>query len=257
MSQKSDLEGHKLAFADDAARHLAANDAARGTVMPRATISRTSSASTGQPQATIAHSPRSSAGTLVSALREADWLTADRVTAFSRVFLVLFSGCVAIIPWAAPTMDVGHDFAAFWTAAKLALEGRAGSSSTAWLVQVIAAAIAIAVLILVLPKRPGGAAEIALMVALTGLCVPSLGNYEVVILAIPGAWLIAPALAQGWLPYERIALAALYLTPFATVPAGANGLQLAPIAAVALAILVVRRIRHLPVLDAPAEIANH
>ncbi|MGY4569351.1 hypothetical protein ACVWY5_002421 [Bradyrhizobium sp. USDA 3256] len=455
MSQKSDLEGHRLAFADDAARHFAADDADRGAAMPRATISRTSNASASQPQAALAHSPRYGAGALVSALREADWLTADRVTAFTRVFLVLFIGCIAIIPWAAPTMDVGHDFAAFWTAAKLALEGRAGdaygdagraavaavlgqntyapffypptsllfwmpfalvpfataaviwifatgaayaaavramlergsvvpalafpavwvcalfgqnslfsaallggsavtldrypviagallgcfsykpqiallaplvlilarrwralaaaaattlalvlaataffgidpwikfvavlpeasawslgggpgfekfaspyaavrlaggSSSTAWLVQVIAAAIAIAVMILVLRKRPGGAAEIALMVAMTGLCVPSLGNYEVVILAIPGAWLIAQALAQGWLPYERIALAALYLTPFAMVPAGANGLQLAPIAAAAVAILVVRRIRHLPLLDAAAEIANH
>lgn len=94
------------------------------------------------------------------------------------------------------------------------------------------------------------------MVALTGLCVPSLGNYEVVILAIPGAWVIAQALAQGWLPYERIALAVLYLAPFAMVPAGANGLQLAPIAAAALAILVVRRIRHLRLPNAPAEIAN-
>lgn len=49
MSQKSDLEGHRLAFADDAARHLAANDADRGAVTPRATIGRTSNASTGQP----------------------------------------------------------------------------------------------------------------------------------------------------------------------------------------------------------------
>jgi alpha-1,2-mannosyltransferase len=422
MSQKSNLESHRLAFADDAARHLAAvsDDGA--------------------------HSPRikSGAAALVSVLREADWLTADRVTAFTRVFLLLFIGCIAIIPWAAPTMDVGHDFAAFWTAAKLALEGRAGdaygdagraavaalfgqktyapffypptsllfwlpfalvsfataavvwvvatsaayaaavravlrggsvvpalafpgvwvcalfgqnslfsaalfggatatldrypviagallgcfsykpqvallaplvliltrrwralaaaaattlvlaaaatvafgidpwvrfvavlpeasawslgggpgfekfaspytavrlaggSSSAAWLVQMIAAAVAISVLILVLWKRPGGAAEIALTVAVTALCVPSLGSYEVVMLAIPGAWLISQALAQGWLPYERIALAALYLTPFAMVPASANGLQLAPIAGAALIALVARRIRHLP-----------
>lgn len=128
-----------------------------------------------------------------------------------------------------------------------------GTSNTAWLIQLMAAAIAISVLVLVLRRRPGGAAEIALMVAATGLCVPSLGSYEVVILAIPGAWLIAQALAQGWLPYERIALAALYLTPFVMVPAAANGVQLAPLACAALVALVARRILHPPL----AETANH
>ncbi|WP_456731949.1 glycosyltransferase family 87 protein [Bradyrhizobium sp. USDA 3364] len=438
MSQKSDLEGHRLAFADDAARHLAASDEADpGAATQRGTIGR-----------------MSGADALISALRDADWLTSDRITAFSRVFLVLFVGCIAMIPWAAPTMDVGHDFAAFWTAARLALDGRAGdaygeagraavaavlgpknyapffypptsllfwlpfallpfatavfiwivatgaayatamrailkggsiipalafpgvwvcalfgqnslfsaallggsavtldrypviagallgcfaykpqlallaplvliltrrwralgaaaattlvlilatsaifgidpwikfvavlpeasawsiggapgfekfaspyaairlaggSAGAAWLVQLAAAAIAVIILIVLLWKRRGGAAEIALMVAVTGLCIPSLGNYEMVMLAIPGAWLISQALEQGWLPYERIALAALYLTPFAMVPASANGLQLAPIAGIALVALLARRIRHLPPGDAPAKIAN-
>lgn len=379
----------------------------------------------------------------LSALREADWLTADRVTAFSRVLLVLMIGAVAIIPWAAPTMDVGHDFAAFWTAARLALVGHAadaygdagraavaavlgertyapffypptallvwlpfallpfaaaavlwiaatgaayavvvrallkggsvipalafpaawvcalfgqnslfsaallggaavmldrspvaagmligcltfkpqiallaplvlvvtrrwralaatvatalvlvaaatalfgveswigfigvvpkasawniggapgfekfaslyagvrllgGSSDLAWLVQLVTSAAAITALALTLRTRPGGAAEIALMTAVTGLCVPFFGNYEMVILAIPGAWLVAQAIAQGWLPYERIALAALYVTPFAMVPAGANGVPLGPVAVMALTVLVARRIWHL------------
>ncbi|MBR0900484.1 DUF2029 domain-containing protein [Bradyrhizobium tropiciagri] len=447
MSQKSNLEGHRLAFADHATADLATQaDAARGAVTERGAIGQASRASTAQ------SSPRT--GALVAALRDADWLTADRVTAFTRVFLLLFVGCIAIIPWAAPTMDVGPDFAAFWTAAKLAREGHAGnaygdagraavaavlghktyapffypptslllwlpfallsfataaiiwvvatgaayaaavrailkggsivpalafpgvwvcalfgqnslfsaallggsavtldrypviagillgcfaykpqvallaplmliltrrwralgaaaatalvlvlaatasfgiepwlkfiavlpeagawslggapgfekfgspyaairlaggSSSVAWVVQVVAAAIAIIVLIAMLRKRRGGAAEIALMVGVTALCIPSLGSYEVVMLAIPGAWLISQALVQGWLPYERIALAALYVTPFAMVPASANGLQLAPVAAAALIALVTRRIRHWPLGDAPAEIAN-
>ncbi|MHC2437028.1 glycosyltransferase family 87 protein [Bradyrhizobium sp. USDA 4451] len=448
MSQKSNLEGRRLAFADHAAANLATRaDAARGAATERGAIGQASGASTAQ------SSPRS--GALVAAFRDADWLTADRITAFTRVLLLLFIGCVAIIPWAAPTMDVGPDFAAFWTAAKLAREGHAGdaygdagraavaavlghktyapffypptslllwlpfalvpfataaiiwvvatgaayaaavrailkggsivpalafpgvwvcalfgqnslfsaallggsavtldrspviagvllgcfaykpqvallaplvliltrrwralgaaatttlvlmlaatasfgiepwykffdvlpeagawslggqpgfekfaspyaairlaggSSSAAWVVQLVAAAIAMIVLIAMLRKRRGGAAEIALMVAVTGLCIPSLGSYEMVILAIPGAWLVSQALAQGWLPYERIALAALYVTPFAMVPAGANGLQLAPIAAAALIALVTRRIRHQPAsCDTSAEITN-
>ena len=380
----------------------------------------------------------------MAALREADWLTQDRVTAFTRVFLVLLIGCVASIPWTLPTMAIGHDFAAFWTAARLALEGRAadaygdagrdavaallgqktyapffypptallfcvpfalvpfapavalwiaatgaayaaavramlkggsivpalafpaawvcalfgqnslfsaallggsaamldrypvaagtllgcltykpqvallaplallaarrwralaaavattlvltlaatalfgidawlgflrvlpeasawniggapgfdkfaspyaavrllgGSGDLAWIVQLTAAAGAVAILIATLRTRPGGAAEIALMVAATGLCVPFFGNYEMVILAIPGAWLVSQAIVQGWLPYERISIAALYLTPFAMVPAGSNNVPLGPIAVVALIALVVRRIRHLP-----------
>ncbi len=445
MSQKSDLGGHGLAFADDAGRRLAGplDRAGHDGALPEcAPVSQASHAPTARKQAADAHTPlvRSGASALISALRDAEWLTADRVTAFTRMFLLLFIGCVASIPWFAPTMDVGHDFASFWTAARLALEGRAadaygnagraavaalfgqnsyapffypptsllfwlpfamlsfataviiwiattgaayaaamramlkggsivpalafpgvwicalfgqnslfsaallggsavtldrypaiagvllgcfsykpqvallaplvliltrrwralaaavattlvlvlaataifgiepwikfvgvlpeakawsmdggpgfekfaspfaavrlagGSSSTAWLIQLIAAAAAISVLMLVLRKRPDGAAAIALMVAATGLCVPSLGSYEVVILAIPGAWLIAQSLAQGWLPYERIVLAALYLAPFVMVPAGANGLQLAPLACAALVALVARRI---------------
>ncbi|WP_194474277.1 glycosyltransferase family 87 protein [Bradyrhizobium sp. CCBAU 51753] len=421
MSQKFGLEGHSLAFADDASP-----DDRRPV--------------TGEAQA----APRPPRSLWSAALRDADWLTHDRVTAFTRVFLVLLMGFVASIPWTAPTMDVGHDFAAFWTAAHLALEGRVadaygeaaraavaallgqknyapffypptalliwlpfallpfvaaaavwvaataaayaaaaramlkggsvvpalafpaawvcglfgqnslfstallggsamaldrypivagaligcltykpqiallaplvlvvtrrwralaaavvttltlmaiatalfgidawigfiralpeasawniggapgfekfaspyaairllgGSSDLAWIVQLAAAAIAVAVLAVILRTRPGGAAEIALMVAVTGLCVPFFGNYELVILAIPGAWLAAQALARGWLPYERLTLAALYLTPFIMVPAGANSIPLGPFAVTALIAVVVRRIRHLP-----------
>lgn len=395
---------------------------------------------------TVVHGAAGTPVSAMAALREANWLTQDRVTAFTRVLLVLLIGCIASIPWTVPTMAVGHDFAAFWTAARLALEGRAtdaygdagrgavaallgqktfapffyppsalfvwlpfalmpfataaalwiaatgaayvaavramlkggsivpalafpaawvcalfgqnslfsaallagsavmldrypvaagtllgclaykpqiallaplvllvtrrwralaaavattlvlmlaatalfgidawigflrvlpeasawniggapgfdkfaspyaavrqlgGTGDLAWIIQLTAAAGAVAILIATLRKRPGGAAEIALMVAATGLCVPFFGNYEMVILAIPGAWLIAQAIAQGWLPYERIALAALYLTPFAMVPAGSNNVPLGPFATAALMVLVVRRMRHLPQL---------
>jgi alpha-1,2-mannosyltransferase len=425
MSQKFGLEGHSLAFADDAApRQAAPSPDDRRPVV-------------GEPRAAAPPPPRS---LWSAALRDADWLTHDRVTAFTRVFLVLLIGFVASTPWTAPTMDIGHDFAAFWTAAHLALEGHAadaygeaaraavaallgqknyalffypptallvwlpfallpfaaaaavwitataaayaavrallkggsivpalafpaawvcglfgqnslfsaallggsamaldrypvvagaligcltykpqiallaplvlvvtrrwralvaavvitllliavattafgidawigfirvlpeasawniggapgfekfaspyaairqlgGASDLAWIVQLTAAAIAVVVLAVTLRTRPGGAAEIALMVAVTGLCVPFFGNYELVILAIPGAWLAAQATTRGWLSYERVTLAALYLTPFAMVPAGANGIPLGPIAIAALIALVARRIR--------------
>ena len=379
-----------------------------------------------------------------SALADARWLTPDRAVAFTRVLLVVLVGCAALIPWAVPTMKVGQDFAGFWTAAGLALDGRAvdaygdaqraalaalygpgrypaffypppalllwlplalmpfaaalalwltataaayaaairallkrgsiipalafpavavcalygqnslfsaallggaaatldrypllagvflgaliykpqlavlaplvllaarrwqafaaaavtalvliaaatfafgidawaafaggfpdaaawnaggapgfdkfaspyaairllgGSEHLAWLVQLPAAAAAAAALVFAAWKRPGGSAEIAVLVAATGLCVPFLGDWEMVIFAVPGAWLIAAAFADGWLPYERVALALLYLSPLLIIPASSHGAPLAPLAAAALLILVIRRIRHLP-----------
>ncbi len=121
-----------------------------------------------------------------------------------------------------------------------------GQTNMAWLVQLLTAAAAITALVLTAWKRPGGSAEIAVLVAATGLCVPFLGNYEMVIFAIPGAWLISTAVANGWLPYERVALALLYASPLIIIPASANGVPLAPLADVALTIFVIRRIRHLP-----------
>jgi|SRR3954453_15427905 hypothetical protein len=380
----------------------------------------------------------------VGALRDAHWLTADRGIAFTRVLLVMLIGFVAIIPWAVPTMNVGQDFAAFWSAARFALDGRigdaygeperaalaalfgpgqypaffypppalflwlpfarvpfamalaiwvaasgaayatairsilkrgsiipaiafpavvvcalfgqnslfsaallggaavtldrypvvagvligvlvykpqlaflapllllsarrwrafaaasamtllliagatvvfgidswtafigvlpdagawnvggapgfdkfaspyaairllGGSINLAWSVQLVIAAAAIIALVFMSSRRPDGAAEIALLVATTALCVPFFGNYDMVIFAVPGAWLISEALAKGWLPYERAVLAALYVAPIIIIPAGSNGVPLAPIAAVALALSVVRRIRYLP-----------
>jgi len=118
-----------------------------------------------------------------------------------------------------------------------------GSTNLAWFVQILTAAAAIATLVIVSRKRPGGAAEMALMVACTGLCVPSLGIYDMVIFAVPGAWLISEAVTSGWLPFERVTLAALYMTPFAMVLAGAKDVPLAPAAMVALVGLLVRRIQ--------------
>lgn len=443
MSQKLPPEGLALIFADGAAPNPAATSAD-----DRRPIAFKSEAPfvrlTDARRTALKHLSHTMLGTVRTALREADWLTHDRVTAFTRIFLVLLIGCIAISPWAIPGMEIGRDFAAFWTAARLALEGRAadaygepgraaiaalfgqknyapffypptallfwlpfafvpfvtaailwiistgaayaaairallkgesivptlafpavwvcalfgqnslfstalfggsavaldrypllagaligcltykpqiailaplalivtrrwralaaaiattlmlvmaatvlfgvdawlgfiralpeasawnlggapgfekfasvyaairllgGPGGLAWLVQLTAAAIAIAILIVTLRMRPGGAAEIAILVAVTGLCVPSLGNYEMTILAVPGAWLVAQALTQGWLPYERAAIAALFLVPFAMVPASANGVPLGPIAVAALIILVARRIRHFP-----------
>ncbi len=61
-------------------------------------------------------------------LRHALWLTADRAVAASRILLAILVGLFASIPWTVPTMRVGWDFAAFWTASRLALAGRASDA---------------------------------------------------------------------------------------------------------------------------------
>jgi len=121
-----------------------------------------------------------------------------------------------------------------------------GSATLAWSVQLTIAAAAIIVLVFISRKRPGGAAEISMLVATTGLCVPFFGIYDMVILAVPGAWLVAQAIVNGWLAYERITLALLYISPLIIVPASARGVPLAPFAELVLLALVVRRMQYLP-----------
>jgi hypothetical protein len=118
-----------------------------------------------------------------------------------------------------------------------------GSTDTAaWTVQAIAAVAAILGLIWIARQRPGGAAEVSAMVVTSGLCVPSLGEYDLVILIVPAAWLAAEAARNGWLPYERITLAGLYVMPLAIKVAAMHGVPLAPAAVVTLALLVGRRV---------------
>jgi alpha-1,2-mannosyltransferase len=150
-------------------------------------------------------------------------------------------GFIGVLP-AASAWNVGgapgfDKFASSFAAIRLL----GGSSELAWSVQLVIALAAVSVLIVVARRRPGGSAEIALLVAATGLCVPSFGNYDMVIFAVPGAWLIAQAMAHGWRPYESAILAALYMTPFVMIPASVYALPLAPIAVIVLTLLIVRR----------------
>ena len=130
------------------------------------------------------------------------------------------------------------------------------SETGAWVVQAVGAVFAIVLLLVALRRRPGAGGEIALLVAATGFCVPFLGEYDLVIFLVPAIWVVSEALKTGWLPYERIVLAALFLSPLVIRAAAMDGLPLGPAAIAAVAALVLRRahasarIRPLPqVLD--------
>lgn len=119
-----------------------------------------------------------------------------------------------------------------------------GTANTAWVVQGLCAVLAIGILLAVIRRRPGGAAEIAMLVVATGFCVPFLGLYDIVIFMVAGAWLVSEASRTGWLPYERVTLALLYVSPLVIIVAMTRDVALAPVALAILGGLVIRRVRH-------------
>lgn len=114
-------------------------------------------------------------------------------------------------------------------------------AAAGWIAQAAFALAACLALIRTSLRRPGAAAETAMLVVATGFCVPFLGEYDLCMLAVPGAWIAAQAVQSGWLPYERILLAALYLSPIPIKGAALHGIPLGPAAMTVLAVLVARR----------------
>ncbi|PEQ11589.1 hypothetical protein B2G71_15785 [Novosphingobium sp. PC22D] len=88
----------------------------------------------------------------------------------------------------------------------------------------------------------------ALMLAATAIASPYLFSYDLPFLVLPVFWLITDGRARGFRPYEKVAIALLYLSPLATralaIPIGIN---LMPFAALAMVLLIASR---LPVRDA-------
>jgi hypothetical protein len=109
----------------------------------------------------------------------------------------------------------------------------------------VQAAVALAAMIVlgrVALRRPGAAAEIAVLVAATLLCTPFLLDYDLVCLALPLAWLMAEAQRGGWRPWERIVLLVAYMLPVVSRPlAMATFLPVAPVAMAALLAVAARR----------------
>jgi alpha-1,2-mannosyltransferase len=128
-------------------------------------------------------------------------------------------------------------FASPYTALRLL-----GATATiAWVGQASCAAAAVAFLIWAARRAPDGKTAIAAMVAATGFCVPFLGEYDLPVLAIPGAWIVSQARRSGWLPYEQAILIVLYLAPFAITVASEHGIPLAPLAVGILLFCIARR----------------
>jgi hypothetical protein len=75
------------------------------------------------------------------------------------------------------------------------------------------------------------------------LATPFVFDYDLVLLALPIAWLAAIGLREGFLPWEKFGLALAWLLPlFSRTIAGLLHLPLAPAILALLMILFLRRV---------------
>lgn len=87
----------------------------------------------------------------------------------------------------------------------------------------------------------------ALMLAATALASPYLFNYDLPFLVLPILWLVREGLRDGFFPWEKLLLAALWFAPYATRAAALPlGINLMPIAAALAMWLIWRRGRTVP-----------
>ena len=87
----------------------------------------------------------------------------------------------------------------------------------------------------------------ALMLAATALASPYLFNYDLPFLILPILWLVAQGRACGFRAWEKLALVALFLAPYATRAAALPlGINLMPLASVLLVWLIWTRGKAVP-----------
>ena len=122
----------------------------------------------------------------------------------------------------------------------------------AWITQVIVSGIALLILLSVVRWRPGAAAEGAALAAAACLATPFLLDYDLMLLAVPLAWVAAEAERSGYLPWEKLVLAAVFLLPLVVRPiATLAGVPIAPPLLIALLWVVARRASAVPAPGRP------
>ena len=113
-----------------------------------------------------------------------------------------------------------------------------------WAVQFAVSAAATTILVRRAVGRPGGKAEAACLAAVTCAATPFLLDYDLMLLAIPLAWMASEAEQGGYLPWEKTIGAAAFILPLASRPLALGfGIPVSPLVTVALLWVVGRRIR--------------
>ena len=132
-------------------------------------------------------------------------------------------------------------YAAFRLAGLPAQAGYAG--------QAVAAFVAVALLVRICWRRPGGGPEMAALSATALLVTPYLYDYDLVLLTVPIAWVASQAARNGWLAGEKMVILLCYLAPLGARSAGMGlGITIAPPLILALLALIARRARLAPLV---------
>ena len=157
-------------------------------------------------------------------------------------------GFLAVAPLASATLE--HDLvgAEKMQSAYAAIRVLGGGSGLAYLIQGIVAAGTLGALAWVQitrQRRTKGAQidETPLMVLACLLTSPFLLDYDLMLMALPMAWLFREAMRTGFLPYEKTVLLAAFILPLLARPlAMAAHIPLGPIVILALFSIMARRI---------------
>jgi hypothetical protein len=112
---------------------------------------------------------------------------------------------------------------------------------TAYLVQAMAAAVATFSALYVWRRADNVRLEGAALVTAATLVTPYELHYDLVLLALPIAWLAAEGLRAGFLPWEKDVLVAGWFFPILALPLAGHGLPLGPTLPMALLATVLRR----------------
>jgi alpha-1,2-mannosyltransferase len=105
----------------------------------------------------------------------------------------------------------------YWISVYGAVRLHDGALALAYVLQIAVSLVAAFMLVRALWRRPPGArcgrAEIAAIAACVPFCSPFMLEYDLVILALPMAWLLGEALRDGFRRGEIVALTAAYFAP--------------------------------------------
>jgi hypothetical protein len=168
--------------------------------------------------------------------------------------------CLIVLSWAVLGTEVWRHFAHSAPLASLMLQSPEiwpkmasvfselrllhASTLAAGVAQGAAAVLALALVIGLARRRPGGIAEIAAMAPAAMLCTPYVWDYDMVSLGLPMAWIAREGMAQGWRPWEKTLLACLFIAPASARALNVTlGLPVMPPLLLALLVLLLVRAR--------------
>ncbi len=117
-------------------------------------------------------------------------------------------------------------------------------AAAAYAVQAFVAAAALAAVLLVTRRRPGAGPEIAVLATAACLATPFLLDYDLMVLAVPLAWMARLIAQDGGRPWEKPVMAAAFALPLLARPLALHaGVPVAPLVVAGLLMVVVRRAR--------------